>query len=206
MVYPCITPYTGSWGFNGTLRLGMGQTSETCEIQCHSSSCQLTIFALGGRRTSSWKKTRGYVLNHLPVWKDLFLLHDELKHLPRSLDVFRKVEGNPALSLQLPKPGVTAGRVLEHAAQVFTKLHDRNHPMTFKFGITMDAAVRWQYYDKCSKDRFDYMVIIYGASNPHGPAFLEAALIDRFQSFPVALCFSLHATSWRLQCFYLIHG
>ena len=141
------------------------------------------------------KKTRGYVLNHLPVWKDLFLLHDELKHLPRSLDVFRKVEGNPALSLQLPKPGVTAGRVLEHAAQVFTKLHDRNHPMTFKFGITMDAAVRWQYYDKCSKDRFDYMVIIYGASNPHGPAFLEAALIDRFQSFPVALCFSLHATS-----------
>ena len=63
------------------------------------------------------KKTRGYVLNHLPVWKDLFLLHDELKHLPRSLDVFRKIEGNPALSSHL-YGGVGGTRALAHSIYI----------------------------------------------------------------------------------------
>ena len=61
--------------------------------------------------------------------------------------------------------------------------------MTFKFGITHDAYVRWHnrgWGYKYSKDRFEKMVVVYAAANPHGPAFLEAALIDRFGGFLVA--------------------
>ena len=37
------------------------------------------------------------------------------------------------------------------------------------------------------------MIAIYAASNPHGPAFLEAALIDRFGSFLLAQSYDMHA-------------
>ena len=32
-------------------------------------------------------------------------------------------------------------------------------------------------------DKFDYMIVLYAASHRHGPAFLEASLIQRFGSF-----------------------
>ena len=127
----------------------------------------------------------------LRVWEDRYLLHPELANLPRAKEVFRKIECDHSLSLMLPKPGVTPGRVLEHCVEVFEKLHARMKPMTFKFGFTHDAAVRWHnsvFGYKFSKDPFDYMLIIYGAGNPHGPAFLEAALIDRFGSSLFVLC------------------
>lgn len=79
--------------------------------------------------------------------------------------------------------------------------------MTFKFGITHDPCVRWhntKFGYKYSKDPFQQMLVVYAASNPHGPAFLEAALIDRFGSFlvappcynflPLCVCFKLSYT------------
>ena len=118
-------------------------------------------------------------------WDDKFLRHADLATLTRSQDVFRKIEMDPSLHLSLPKPGSTAGRVLQHAVQEFERLLNRHKPMTCKFGITHDAAVRWHnatFGYKHSIDRFQGMLVLYGASNPHGPAFLEAALIDRFGS------------------------
>ena len=124
-------------------------------------------------------------------FKDEYLQHVGLKDLPRSLEVFRKIEVDKAITLKLPRSEATAGRVLEHSIQAFNRLHDQNHPMTFKFGITVDASARFAYYTKCSKDPFDYMIVLYGASNPHGPAFLEAALINHFKSFLLAIWFWL---------------
>lgn len=103
--------------------------------------------------------------------------------------MFRKIELDPYISLQLPSPGATAGRVLRHSASLFEDLLKKNKPMTFKFGITHDACVRWHnrgWGYKYSKDKFEKMVVVFAAANPHGPAFLEAALIDRFGGFPVA--------------------
>ena len=121
------------------------------------------------------------------LWQDSYLEHEELRNLSRSQDVFRKIEMDAALSMTLPKPGATAGRILDHSIQFFEKLVSKHKPMTFKFGITHDAAVRWQNrkfgYIHAKGDKFDHMVVIYAASNPYGPAFLEAALIDRFSSF-----------------------
>ena len=138
-----------------------------------------------GKHVRALPTSSQHVDSGLSTWKDLYLQYDELVPLQRSQDVFRKVEADPCLSLNLPKPRATAGAVLQHSARVFEKLLEAKKPMTFKFGITHDAAVRWhnaKFGYKFSKDRFEHMVILYAAANPHGPAFLEAALIDRFGS------------------------
>ncbi|CAK9051425.1 Uncharacterized protein SCF082_LOCUS28225 [Durusdinium trenchii] len=40
------------------------------------------------------------------AWKDDYLQHDDLKNLPRSRDVFHKIEVDPELTMELPKPGL----------------------------------------------------------------------------------------------------
>jgi hypothetical protein len=120
------------------------------------------------------------------VWKDTYLQNNDLAMLARSRDVFRNIETDPCLSMNLPKPNATAGGIIQHAARIFEQLVERHKPLTWKFGITHDAAFRWhnrKFGYKYSKDPFDHMIILYAASNPHGPAFLEAALNQRFQSF-----------------------
>ena len=123
------------------------------------------------------------------AFQDSYLQHDDLAKLPRSMDVFRKIELDPYISLKLPRPGATAGVVLRHSAFLFEDLLKKNKPMSFKFGITHDACVRWHNpgwgYKYC-KDKFEKMLVVYAASNPHGPAFLEAALIDCFGGFLLA--------------------
>lgn len=132
--------------------------------------------------------------NHVPVepvrWHDAYLCHSDLAGLPRSQNVFRKIEADPRITLKLPKPGVTAGGVLAHATQLFEKLLEQHKPMTFKFGITHDASMRYHnpvFGYRYSKDKLENMIIIYGASNPHGPAFLEGCLIHLFGGFMVAI-------------------
>lgn len=139
---------------------------------------------------------RGHVLSQSMVWKDIYLQHDDLAGLPRSQDVFRKIEQDPCLSLDIPKPRATAGGVLQHSINLFEKLLEANKPMSFKFGITHDPAIRWHnstFGYKVSRERFQHLIAIYAASNPHGPAFLEAALIDRFGSFLLAQSYDMHA-------------
>ena len=55
--------------------------------------------------------------------------------------------------------------------------------MTYKFGITNDAHQRWhhkRYGYESGRDKYEHMVVLYAANNPHGPAFLEAALINKY--------------------------
>ena len=140
--------------------------------------------------------TRGHVLSQSMAWKDTYLQHDELVGLARSQNVFRKIEMDPCLSLDLPRPKATAGGVLQHSINLFQRLLEANKPMSFKFGITHDPAIRWHnptFGYKGSKERFQHLIAIYAASNPHGPAFLEAALIDRFGSFLPAQSHDTHA-------------
>ena len=124
---------------------------------------------------------------HFPV--DEFLLHADLKLLSRSWDVFGKISMDPCMSYSLPRPGCTAGRVLEHSITTINRLLEKYSPMTFKLGITHDAHHRWYcptYGYQHSKDRFARLHVVYASSNPYSPAMLEAALIDRFKSNLVA--------------------
>ena len=124
------------------------------------------------------------------VFEDHYMQYDDLRNLPRSMDVFRKIEKDPVLWLQLPRPAATAGRVLEHSINTFQRLYSANKPMTFKFGLTHDASVRFhnrRFGYVTSKDPFDYMLVLYATSNSHGAAFLEAALINQFKSSLIAI-------------------
>ena len=121
--------------------------------------------------------------------RERYLENEELSSLDRTVEVFSNIEKEPHMSHDLPKAGATAGRILAHASTVFEKLHKNWCPMSFKFGITHDAVFRWYhrpYGYKYSVERFDRMVIIYAASDPVGPAFLEASLIDKYGSSPAA--------------------
>lgn len=136
------------------------------------------------------------------VWKDVYLEYPDLKSLPRSQSVFRQIELDPQLDLKLPRPGLTPGRVLEHCIQTFESLHSRNKPMTWKFGFTHNAAVRWHnstYGYQYGKERYDYMLVLYATPHAHGAAFLEAALIDRFRGYLIAI-FLTDSALWFHTC------
>ena len=111
---------------------------------------------------------------------------DSINCLPRTNQVFNRIDGDDRLSYQLPPTGSTAGRILQHAAGIFERLLSKHKPMTFKFGITNDAHARWhskKYGYRFSVEKFEHLIVVYAADNPYGPSFLEAALIDRFKSF-----------------------
>lgn len=109
--------------------------------------------------------------------------------------MFDSIHGDDQLSSKLPPARSSAGSVLQHAISVFERLHARHKPMTYKFGITNDAHQRWhhrRYGYKYSRDKYEHMVVLYAANNPHGPAFLEAALINQYYS-NLAAC---HVQVW----------
>lgn len=127
------------------------------------------------------------------TWEDKYISYPDLKDLPRSCEVFRKIELDPCLSMNLPKPSWNPGRVLQHCIQTFEKLYSQHKPMCFKFGFTHDASVRWRndkYGYRRRKD-FDAMIVLFAAGNAHGPSFSEAALINEFKSYLFANALSI---------------
>ena len=90
------------------------------------------------------------------------------------------------IRFELPARSHLAGNVLLHASSTIERLFDDHAPMVFKIGWTHNPAFRWANsiygYKYDPYDRWDAMVILYLASNPHGPAMLEAALIDKYGS------------------------
>ena len=89
------------------------------------------------------------------------------------------------IRFQLPPSGALAGRVLQHASRALQTLIEKNRPLIFKVGVTHNAAWRWSSglygYNK-DPDRWTGMVVLYISTETGGPAMLEAALIDKFQS------------------------
>ena len=174
-----LGPY--AWQYNGTKKLKLSHGNAT-----DPNPENLPVANPATRSAPPGKR----VVSEGVMFKDTYLQYDDVASLPRSQDVFRRIELDPCMGLRLPKPGSTAGTVLKHCAQVFEDLLRKNKPMTFKFGISHDPCVRWhnsRFGYKYGKDPFECMTIVYTASNGHGPAFLEAALIDRYGSFLIAI-------------------
>ena len=94
--------------------------------------------------------------------------------------------GEAAISLQLPRKGVTAGAVLRHAINTFQRLHSRLSPMSYKFGFTHCPCFRWcnsVYGYAVGREKYEKMIILYVAADCQGPAFLEASLINLYEGF-----------------------
>lgn len=114
-----------------------------------------------------------------------YMQNEDLRRLSRTMEVFQKIESEPHMSFSLPRPKITAGRILEHACKAFEKLHSKESPMTFKFGITHCPAFRWHHHPygyKFGIEKFQHMLIVFASPDPVGAAFLEAALIRSYGS------------------------
>ena len=179
------------WGRLGTLCLGI-QTCENGEVHCLNFSgpkpCEVPEFTT--RRWSLWERTTNqWVETSFGFWGPLHAIW----WFEKSATVngcFSENWKDPVLWLQLPRPAATAGRALEHSINTFQRLYSANKPMTFKFGLTHDASVRFhnrRFGYVTSKDPFDYMLVLYATSNSHGAAFLEAALINQFKRSLIAI-------------------
>ena len=89
------------------------------------------------------------------------------------------------IEFQTPKPNLSAGAVLQHAIRRMEALFSKEEPLIFKVGWTHDPIWQWgntMYGYKFARDCWAGMVVLFASHEPHGPAFLEAALIDRYQS------------------------
>ena len=113
-----------------------------------------------------------------------------------------------AISFLLPKADATAGVALQHSIKIIEKTMSTWKPMIFKVGITHDPKWRWcnnLYGYQHSIDKWSDMLILYAAGNPHGPAMMEAAIIEKYQSTqaakPLMVCLCCFFTLvWSCMC------
>lgn len=180
----------------------MAKTLKLRHHSCEEPNTERLRFDAGNNDPVRDSPKESFAPKSVALWEDHYLKHGDLAGLPRSRDAFRKIEADPYLSISLPKPSATAGGILAHAIQCFERLLAKNKPMTFKFGFTHCAHTRFynpRFGYKHAKVTYDYMVVLYAAANPHGPAFLEAALVEKYSS-------SLFAIHWCLIGFVVFAG
>ena len=86
--------------------------------------------------------------------------------------------------LKLARPGALAGQVIRHSTQVLENMLETHGPMVYKIGFSYDPHNR--FFNKSfgyihERQQWERMVIVYVSDETLGPAFLEAALIQRFK-------------------------
>ena len=114
---------------------------------------------------------------------DVFLLH--AKAIPELADLQQECEDSVPgrINFQLPRLGALAGNILSHAVKVLETLFKCWDPLIFKIGWTHHPVWRWNnrmYGYGHAKELWAAMIVFYYSLEPHGPAMLEASLIDRF--------------------------
>ena len=125
-----------------------------------------------------------FPFNPRPAWLDIDL-PPHLLASPQVLETLKSIDAHRNLSWRLGRQK-TSGGVLRHAIGCFESLHSRFYPMIFKFGMTQNAANRWDNKDfgyRLEKDKWDSMVILFLCPEKFSPAFLEAALIEKYRGF-----------------------
>ena len=106
-----------------------------------------------------------------------------VRHLPRAREAFLAMARDDHVILRLPPAGATAGTVLRAASTTVEKFIHSHAPMKFKFGITQDVCHRFHNLSfgyKHGRNKFQKIIALYAAAQVFGPAFLEAALIDKY--------------------------
>ena len=88
------------------------------------------------------------------------------------------------LECQLPKKGSMSGMIVKHAFATLDKTLAQHGPMVFKIGFTHCPHSRLRnpvfgYLGELQK--WERMVIVFASSEAVGPAFLEAALIQKYK-------------------------
>ena len=103
--------------------------------------------------------------------------------LPRARTVFRAIQEDAQITMQLPPDGATSGKIILCASTTFEKLLEKRKPMKFMFGFTHDPVFRYRnskYGYTRGRNTFQQMLVLYSSADSVGPAFLEAVLIDKY--------------------------
>lgn len=120
---------------------------------------------------------------NLPSW---FLnLPEILQSKPSLRAIALEAHSMAFIDFDLPRPNMTAGRVLQHCMRVMERTFQKLDPLIFKVGFTHNPAWRWSnklYGYGHAVEKWSNMVVLYVTDEPHGPAMLEAALIEKFRS------------------------
>ena len=116
-------------------------------------------------------------------WAEAKLPPDLLEQ-PQVQQVLREIDAHGKILWGLPRQAGTSGNVLQHACKTMDVLRLRFAPFIFKFGISTNAAQRWNhpvYGYELEKTEWRRMLVIYLSPEPFSPAMLEAALIDKYR-------------------------
>ncbi|CAJ1428541.1 unnamed protein product [Effrenium voratum] len=95
----------------------------------------------------------------------------------------RHKQATGCIDFQIPREGVSSGKVLLHCANVCDRLFTKHSPVIFKIGFTHDPVWRWGntlYGYVNEREKWTNMTVLYVADERFGPAMLEAALIDKY--------------------------
>ena len=88
------------------------------------------------------------------------------------------IEGDPMLGYDLPKKScILPGQVLKHCYAVVDKVLETQYPCIYKVGFTHCAYFRYhnsKFGYKHDRDLWQKMIVIYAASEPVSPGFVEA--------------------------------
>ena len=106
--------------------------------------------------------------------------------LPATRGILEQLADDPVMELDLPPPRSVAGVVLTLATAVVARRLQPG-PAVFKIGITTNPIHRWhnnRYGYRLSHERFESMVVLLATDRGDAAAYLEAALISRFQHIP----------------------
>ena len=117
-------------------------------------------------------------------WKAIVAHIDEKTwSLERAAGCFTQNFGG--LAVGIPKECCLTGAILRHAFACIERALSKHGPMVFKFGFTHDPHFRFRNakfgYSHDPHQKWQAMVLVYVSSHATGPAFLEAALIERFK-------------------------
>ena len=96
----------------------------------------------------------------------------------------RMLEDASGITYNLAPANSLAGAVLVHTIRVVENLFDRYQPLVFKIGFTHCPFFRMtnSLYGYSNGSEFRDMVVLHQDKDPGGPAMLEAALINKYQS------------------------
>ena len=134
------------------------------------------------RRQSSWQET----------------LDESTKLLPRTADVFAKIDSDSRLSYNLASKGALPGAVLKHCFEVVDQVVSKNSPLIYKVGYTHCPWTRFfnnKFGYHLDRDKWTNMKVLYVSGEPISPGFVEAALIQRHKGhFPANMLYSFSFT------------
>ena len=173
---------------------GVFSKSAAFQVQtkrCHDGAPKLRTVRSRGHETPS--SLNGDPADKVNKW--LACLHPSLMSTPSLKDMFLEAVSKGCIDFRLPPVSATSGIALGSAVRVIENLFDKWYPMIFKIGYTHNVVHRWSNatYGYCSqRDKWTNMCVLFISHEPHGPAMLEAALVEKYQS--------------TLSTYFMVHG